>query len=77
MRETTKKWIDEMTEKQLLRAYSRLYARMEVQGAGGLQYGIDWPTLFAISPEIAETMKTILVKGKQLSLARRRFGEIQ
>ena len=47
------------TKRGALRRYAALYRQAEKQLAGGLCYGIDWPTLHICCPEIAAEMSAI------------------
>ena len=40
-----------MTRKQILRRYDRLIRDCFRDMAGGLSYGMDWPTLRAVFPD--------------------------
>jgi len=52
--------LQDLSDTQLLRLYRKLYRRIEVAFAGGLSFGVDMPTLWAVWPGMAATVVSVL-----------------
>ncbi len=53
----------DLSDSQLLRLYRKVYRRIEVAFAGGLSFGVDMPTLWAVWPEMAIVVRGILTEN--------------
>jgi hypothetical protein len=53
-----------LTDKQIIRLYYRIWARIENIYRGGLQFGLDMPTLRAVTPGWADLLVAIKTEGR-------------
>lgn len=48
-----------LTNSQLRHLHLKIWDRIERAFAGGLRYGIDWPTLLACEPGLADCLRSV------------------
>ena len=57
-----------LTDTQLCRLYRKCYERIERAFVGGMQYGVDMPTLRAVMPGMAVLISRLCRDGKSRGL---------
>lgn len=58
-------YLETLTDKQLIRLWNKVLAKINQQFAGGRSFGIDLPTLWAVCPEWAKVYLTLRQEGKR------------
>jgi len=57
-----------LTNTQLVRLYRKIYERIERAFVGGMQYGVDMPTLRAVMPGMAVLVVRLRREGQSRGL---------
>jgi hypothetical protein len=57
-----------LTNTQLCRLYRKCYERIERAFAGGMQYGVDMPTLRVVWPRMAVLICRLKIEGRSRGL---------